>query len=94
MPKTDKIENKDQNIEKSNKKAIKSSYSKKKRQKKMFKMVLLMFNLPLITQLFRLQIQMEMLFLGLLQVKKVLKVLESQPHTQHKLLLTQLQQKL
>ncbi len=34
MPKTDKIENKDQNIEKSNKKAIKSSYSKKKKTKK------------------------------------------------------------
>ena len=33
MPKADKIENKDQNIEKSSKKAIKSSYSKKKKTK-------------------------------------------------------------
>ena len=34
MPKTDKIENKDQNVGKSIKKAVKSNYSKKKRIKK------------------------------------------------------------
>ena len=34
MSKTDKIENKDQKVEKSNKKIIKSSYSKKKKTKK------------------------------------------------------------
>ena len=34
MPKTDKIENKDQNVGKSIKKAVKSNYSKKKRTKK------------------------------------------------------------
>ena len=36
MSKTDKIENKDQKIEKSTKKIVKSSYSKKRKQKKMF----------------------------------------------------------
>ena len=34
MVKTDKVENKDQNIEKSSKKSIKSTYSKKKKVKK------------------------------------------------------------
>ena len=37
MAKTDKIENKDQKVEKSSKKIIKSSYSKKKNKKKYFK---------------------------------------------------------
>ena len=34
MAKTDKVENKDQKVEKSTKKSVKSSYSKKKKVKK------------------------------------------------------------
>ena len=47
MSKPDKVENKDQKVDKSSKKVNKSTYSKKKRQKKIFLMELLMCSLLL-----------------------------------------------
>ena len=86
MAKLDKVEHKDSVVEKKvDKKSKKSSYSKKKKKlKKIFLMGLLLFNRLLIIQLFQLQTLMEMLFLGHLQGKKVLKVLENLHLTQHK----------
>ena len=85
MAKLDKVENKESVVEKKvDKKSKKSSYSKKKKLKKIFLMGLLLFNRLLIIQLFQLQTLMEMLFLGHLQGKKVLKVLENLHLTQHK----------
>ena len=55
----------------------KSSYSKKKKLKKIFLTVLHLYNLLLTTQLYLYQIQMVMLFHGHLLDKKVLKVLEN-----------------
>ena len=85
MAKLDKVENKESVVEKKvDKKSKKSSYSKKKKLKKIFLMGLLLFNRLLIIQLFQLQTLMEMLFLGHLLGKKVLKVLENLHLTQHK----------
>ena len=50
MAKVDKTENKNKETNKLDKKVLKSSYSKKKKTKKTYLMVLHMYNRPSITQ--------------------------------------------
>ena len=60
MAKTDKVENKDQKVEKSTKKSVKSSYSKKKKVKKNILNGIAYVNQHLIIPSSLLLIQMEM----------------------------------
>ena len=69
MVKSDKTENKDQKVEKSSKKAIKSSYSKKKLKNILNGIA--MFNQLSIIQLYQLLILTGMLYHGPQQDKKV-----------------------
>ena len=84
MAKVEKVEKKDQKSEKTVSKVKKSSYSKKKKVKKNILNGIAYVSQLSIILLSPSRIQMEMLFHGLQQAKKVLKVLENPHHMLHK----------